>query len=69
MRAHVTEQGLVIPREWLQGVAEVEIRHEDDTIIITPIVMESDPLASLGDDPIVLDISDASIVHDIYLTP
>jgi len=44
MRVKVTEHGLVIPKEWLEGIREVEIRQEDDHIVVTP-VLESDSIA------------------------
>ena len=69
MRARVTEQGLVIPKEWLVGVFEVEIRQENNRIVIVPIIpLADDPLLLLGNDPITLDITDASTHHDTYLT-
>ena len=69
MRTRVTEQGVIIPKEWLTGIVEVDIRQENNHIIITPVVtLEQDPLLALGQDPINLDITDASINHDAYLT-
>ena len=35
MRVNVTEQGLVIPKEFLEGVQSVEIRRENNQIILT----------------------------------
>lgn len=35
MTAKVTEEGLLIPRELLRGFEEVEIRRENDRVIIT----------------------------------
>lgn len=52
---------------WLEGIDEVEIRHENDTIIVIPI-RERDPLLLLGADPVTDTITDASVAHDRYLT-
>lgn len=69
MRARVTEQGVIIPKEWLLGISEVELRQENDHIVVIPIIQtERDPLLSLGNNPITLDITDASVNHDKYLT-
>jgi virulence-associated protein VagC len=42
MRVNVTEQGLIIPKEFLAGINAVEIRRDRDQIILTPTV-ENDP--------------------------
>jgi hypothetical protein len=36
MRVNVTEQGLIIPKEFLAGIQSVEIRRDHDQIILTP---------------------------------
>jgi hypothetical protein len=36
MRVNVTEQGLIIPKEFLTGIQAVEIRRDRDQIILTP---------------------------------
>ncbi len=41
MRVKVTEQGLVIPQELLEGIQEVESCREDEHIVLIPI-LESD---------------------------
>ncbi len=66
MRTEVTDEGLVIPKKFLVGVKEVEIRKENNVILIIPIVSE-DPIFQLGRDPITDDITDASINHDKYI--
>jgi virulence-associated protein VagC len=38
MRVNVTEQGLIIPKEFLAGIQSVEIRRDHDQIILTPTV-------------------------------
>jgi virulence-associated protein VagC len=48
MRVNVTEQGLVIPKEFLTGIQAVDIRRDDrDQIILTPTV-ENAPAHSEG---------------------
>ncbi len=66
MRAKVTDQGVVIPKQWLEGVDEVDIRQEQDVIVIVPVT-DSDPIQELGKNPVTIDIDDASINHDRYL--
>lgn len=68
MRAKVTKQGVLIPKQWLEGVDVVEIRQERTRIVIEPAHM-ADPILQLGAEPIVVDVDDASIHHDHYLTP
>ncbi|MBU1661217.1 MAG: hypothetical protein KKD28_07070 [Chloroflexi bacterium] len=67
MQTTVTEQGLLIPKEWLEGVDEVEIRKEQNFLLIVPIMSDDHPIFQLGIQPIVDDIEDASIHHDHYL--
>ncbi|MFM7471587.1 MAG: hypothetical protein ACKO5P_08790 [Nodosilinea sp.] len=66
MKVNVTDQGLIIPKEFLVGITSVEVRREEDQIILTP-VLEDDPIWGLGSDPIELGISDATENHDHYL--
>ncbi|MEM9006077.1 MAG: hypothetical protein AAGE59_21440 [Cyanobacteria bacterium P01_F01_bin.86] len=66
MRAKVTEKGVMIPRELLEGIAEVEITSEDDRIVIVPAV-KSDPILGLGKSPVECGAPDASVSHDRYL--
>ncbi|SFE35384.1 hypothetical protein [Nitrosomonas sp. Nm166] len=67
MRAKVTKQGVLIPKQWLEGINVVEIRQERTRIVIEPADMV-DPILQLGTEPIVADVDDASIHHDHYLT-
>ena len=67
MRAKVTDQGVLIPKQWFEGIDEVEIHREQDIIFIEPVVT-TDPVLSLGTQPIVVDVDDASLHHDRYLT-
>jgi virulence-associated protein VagC len=38
MQAKVTEQGIVIPKDWLEGVDTVEILREGNRIVLVPVV-------------------------------
>jgi virulence-associated protein VagC len=67
MRAKVTDQGVLIPKQWFEGIDEVEIHREQDLIFIEPVAA-TDPVLSLGTQPIVVDVDDASLHHDRYLT-
>jgi len=66
MKTKVTEQGLLIPKELLEGFDEVEIRKQNHQVLIVP-ASESDPILQLGREPILADITDASTDHDRYL--
>ncbi len=66
MRTKVTEQGVLIPKQLLEGVEEVEIRQERNAILVLPIT-EDDPILQLGEEPIAEDVADASVHHDRYL--
>jgi len=66
IKAKVTEQGVVIPREFLEGIEEVEIRKEDNLIVVTP-ASQSDPILELGKHPIACGAPDASEHPDKYI--
>lgn len=66
MKATVTEQGLTIPKEFLEGIREVEIQKENNRISIIPLP-ERDPIFNLGIHPVACGISDASTKHDKYI--
>lgn len=66
MRTKVTENGVLIPKVWLEGIDEVEIQKTQNMIIVMPVQAE-DPILSLGKQPILLDVEDASLNHDRYL--
>lgn len=66
MKAKVTKRGVVIPKRLLEGVEEVEIRKEDNLIVIIP-AFKNDPILELGKSPIICEISDASENHDKYI--
>jgi virulence-associated protein VagC len=65
MKTKVTEQGVLIPKRFLKGIEEVEIRREDDLILVVPV--SDDPILQLGKHPIADDIEDASENHDAYI--
>jgi virulence-associated protein VagC len=66
MRTQVTEQGIFIPKQMLEGVKEVEIRKEKSVIVIIPI-SEEDPILQFGKEPIEDVVTDASVNHDKYI--
>jgi virulence-associated protein VagC len=37
MKLPVTESGILIPKEWLEGVQEVAVSREGDRIVLIPI--------------------------------
>jgi virulence-associated protein VagC len=66
VKAKVTEQGLLVPKELLEGFDEVEIRKEDHQLVIVPISSD-DPILQLGTEPVVDGVDDASDKHDRYI--
>ncbi len=67
MKTKVTEEGVLIPRELLQGVEEVDIRKERNMILITPVDPVEDSISELGKHPIIIDLDDVSANHDHYI--
>lgn len=66
MKVKVGKKGVLIPRKFLEGVKEVEIRKENGLILIIP-TNASDPILDLGKHPVICGISDASEHHDNYI--
>ncbi len=66
MTTKVTAQGVVIPKELLGNAEEVDIRKENNLIIISPVKAE-DPIFQLGRNPVMIDIDDASENHDFCI--
>jgi virulence-associated protein VagC len=66
MKARVTENGVVVPKDLFVGIEEVEIRKTDNVVVIVPIA-KSDPILALGQDPVKCGAPDASEQHDRYL--
>ena len=66
MKIKVTEQGLVIPKELLEGIQEVEIRRENFKTLV--ILIKLDPVSGLGSDQIDSSVTDASENHDADLS-
>lgn len=65
LKIKVTEHGVVVPKKFLKGVKEVEIRKDNQVILIVPVT--DDPIFALGSQPITDEITDASEQHDAYL--
>ncbi len=66
MKAKVSERGILIPKHYLEGAEEVDIRMEHGIVIVTPI--GKDPIAQMGSRPVATDITDASVEHDKYIS-
>jgi len=76
MNTKVTEEGVLIPKHWLQHVDEVEIRRENGIILIIPVESQGytdtvpvvhDPLFKLGQHPIDDELPDISTHSDKYI--
>ena len=66
MRTKITDEGVNLPRQWFEGATEVDIQRENGRVVVVPVV-EVDPIATLGQDPIESGVTDASVNHDRYL--
>lgn len=66
MRAKVTDEGVLIPRELLEAVDEVDIHREGESVVVVP-VGAYDPVIELGEHPVTDAMKDASGHHDRYL--
>ncbi|HEV3049443.1 MAG TPA: hypothetical protein VGX50_04005 [Longimicrobium sp.] len=67
VRLQVTDEGVVIPREMLPNVKEVDLRKEGGVMVLTLLPDPDDPLWELGNDPVVCGLPDASENHDRYI--
>jgi virulence-associated protein VagC len=67
MKLKVTDSGVVIPREMLPDVEEVDVQMEGGVVVLTPVRDASDPIWEMGNDPVTLGLADASENHDRYL--
>lgn len=66
MKVAVTDKGVLIPKELLFDGEEVEVKRENNLIIISPSYKE-DPILGLGRNPVTCKIPDASENLDKYL--
>ena len=66
MKMKVTDEGVTIPRQLLEGAREVEVHQEGNRLIVIPL-QEDDPIWRLGTDPVSCGAPDASSQHDRYL--
>lgn len=67
VRLQVSDEGVVIPREMLPNVKEVDVRKEGGAMVLTPLPDPDDPIWELGNDPVVCGLPDASENHDRYI--
>jgi hypothetical protein len=66
MRTKVSENGVVIPKELLEGITEVDIRKQNGIIVVIP-AGKDDPIFNIGQNPVVSGVSDASENLDKYI--
>lgn len=66
MKLKVTTDGVIIPKELLEGFEEVEVSKKNGFILVIPTI-ERDPILELGKHPVNSGVSDASEHHDKYL--
>jgi hypothetical protein len=65
MKTKVTEQGVLVPKRYFKGIEEVEIRKENNLVVVVPVT--DDPILQLGRRPVSDDIKDGSENHDKYI--
>jgi len=66
MKAKVTEKGVIVPKELLNGADEVDIHKEKNLVVITPKTKD-DPILGFGKNPVSCGVPDASVRHDKYI--
>ncbi len=66
MRINVTEQGVLIPRDWFPDVEDVDVEMTMDAVVVRPHIVR-DPILELGKNPVDCGISDGSEQHDRHL--
>ncbi|MCX7014357.1 MAG: hypothetical protein NTW86_17700 [Candidatus Sumerlaeota bacterium] len=67
MKAKVGEKGVLVPRDLIGDVGEVEIVKEDGRIVVIPVSESADPIEALGEAPIPCGLTDAAEQHDKHL--
>jgi len=65
MRTKVSENGVLIPKELLTGITEVDIRKQNGVILVIP-AGKDDPIYDIGKEPVACGVSDASENLDKY---
>ena len=71
MKVSVTDEGVLVPKELLEGVESVTIHKKDGVVMVVPSDTDTKKTErysffKLGADPIDIDITDASENHDKY---
>jgi hypothetical protein len=64
MRAKITAQGVLIPKDWFPDATEVEILKEEGRIVVVAV---DDPIFNLGKHPVKTGVTDASENLDDHL--
>ena len=59
MRINVTDQGVLIPRDWFPDVEDVDVEKTTDAVVVRPHLVR-DPILELGKNPVDCGISDGS---------
>lgn len=66
MKVRVSEKGLLIPKELLDGIEEAEVRKQNGLIVVVPLGGD-DPIFRIGKNPVESDVDDGAENHDRYL--
>jgi len=66
MRTKVSENGVLIPKDLLAGISEVDIRKQNGVIVVIP-AGKDDSIHDIGKDPVACGMPDVSENLDQYL--
>jgi hypothetical protein len=64
MRAKITAEGVLVPKEWFGNAKEVEILAEDGRVVLVAL---TDPIFKLGTRPVTTGVKDGSEALDEHL--
>jgi len=66
MKFKVTEQGVVIPKDFLKGVEEVEISQENNIIFVS-VTNQTEPIFEMGMNPVNCGVAcfSAEVLRDV----
>jgi len=67
MKATVGKEGVLVPKDMLEGANEVDIQKERDRIVLIPIKQQTDPIFKMGKKPVDTGIANGSVQHDQHL--
>ena len=67
MKATVGNEGILIPKDMLEGAEEVDILKEHDRIVLIPNKLHTDPIFKMGKHPVDTGLTNGAERHDQHL--